>query len=84
MYQDLKQFFWWPGMKKDIAEYIEKCLTCQKVKIKHQSPSGTLQSLEIPEWKWDGITMDFVTGLSKTQAGYDAIWVMVDRLTKSA
>ena len=84
MYRDLKQYFWWNGMKRDIAEYVAKCLTCQKVKIEHQRASGLLQPLEIPVWKWEHISMDFVTGLPKTQRRHDAIWVVVDRLTKSA
>ncbi|KAL5539075.1 hypothetical protein UlMin_044227 [Ulmus minor] len=71
-------------MKKEVAEYVAKCLTCQKVKAEHQRPGGELQPLEIPEWKWDQITMDFVVGLPKTTKGHDAIWVVVDRLTKSA
>ncbi|KAL5565498.1 hypothetical protein UlMin_028662 [Ulmus minor] len=61
MYQDLKERFWWSGMKKEVAEYVAKCLTCQKVKAEHQRPGGELQPLEIPEWKWDQITMDFTT-----------------------
>ena len=84
MYQDVKKMFWWHGLKKDITELVSKCLVCQKVKIEHQKPSGMLQPLEIPEWKWESISMDFVMGLPKTQAGFDAIWVIVDRLTKSA
>lgn len=84
MYQDLKKYYWWPGMKRDIAEFLSRCLTCQKVKVEHQKPSGTLRPLEIPEWKWDAITMDFVTGLPRTPTGSDSIWVVVDRLTKSA
>ena len=84
MYQDLRQNFWWPNMKREIAEYVSRCLTCQKVKSEHQRPSGLLQPLEIPEWKWEHITMDFVVGLPATRKGYDAIWVIVDRLTKSA
>ena len=71
-------------MKKEVAEYVAYCLTCQKVKAKHQRPGGKLQPLKIPEWKWDPITMDFVVGLPKTTKGHDAIWVVVDRLTKSA
>ena len=71
-------------MKKDVATYVSKCLTCQKIKVEHQKPPGTLQPLEIPQWKWEEITMDFVTGLPRTSAGHDAIWVIVDRLTKSA
>ncbi|KAK2401008.1 hypothetical protein QL285_050644 [Trifolium repens] len=71
-------------MKKDVAEYVASCLTCQKAKIEHQRPAGMLQSLDIPEWKWDSISMDFITGLPKTRRKHDSIWVIVDRLTKSA
>ena len=71
-------------MKKDIAEYVAKCLICQQVKIEHQAPTGTSQPLPIPEWKWKRITMDFVIGLPKTLGKNDVIWVIVDRLTKSA
>ncbi|GKB22615.1 putative reverse transcriptase domain-containing protein [Tanacetum coccineum] len=84
MYQDLKQLYWWPNMKANIATYVSKCLTCAKVKAEHQKPSGLLVQPEIPEWKWEKITMDFVTKLPKTSNGYDTIWVIVDRLTKSA
>ncbi|KAD2804832.1 hypothetical protein E3N88_38209 [Mikania micrantha] len=84
MYQDLREFYWWPGMKKDIATYVSKCITCLRVKAEHQRPSGLLQPLEIPVWKWEQISMDFITKLPKTPRGHDAIWVIVDRLTKSA
>ncbi|GJV00355.1 putative reverse transcriptase domain-containing protein [Tanacetum coccineum] len=84
MYQDLRQLYWWPNMKANIATYVSKCLTCAKVKAEHQKPSGLLVQPEIPEWKWEKITMDFVTKLPKTANGYDTIWVIVDRLTKSA
>ena len=84
MYQDLREHFWWNGMKGDVAKFVSKCLTCQKVKAEHQRPAGELQPIEVPEWKWEQITMDFVVGLPKTVEGYDAIWVVVDRLTKSA
>nr|GFC14172.1 reverse transcriptase domain-containing protein [Tanacetum cinerariifolium] len=84
MYQDMKKLYWWPNMKADIATYIRKCLTCAKVKAEHQKPSGLLVQPKIPEWKWDNITMDFVTKLPKSSQGYDTIWVIVDRLTKSA
>ncbi|GJU14728.1 putative reverse transcriptase domain-containing protein [Tanacetum coccineum] len=70
-------------MKADIATYVSKCLTCLKVKAEHQKPSGLLVQPEIPQWKWDNITMDFITKLPKTPSGYDTIWVIVDRLTKS-
>ncbi|GJX29713.1 putative reverse transcriptase domain-containing protein [Tanacetum coccineum] len=72
------------GMKRDIAIYVSKCLTCSKVKAEHERPSGLLQNPEIPEWKWDKITMDFITKLPRTKSGHDTIWVIVDRLTKSA
>nr|GEY13253.1 reverse transcriptase domain-containing protein [Tanacetum cinerariifolium] len=84
MYHDLKQHFWWSGMKRDVATFVSRCLICQQVKIKHQWASGLLQRLDIPVWKWDEISMDFVTGLPQTQKRHDAIWVVVDRLTKSA
>nr|GEV11190.1 reverse transcriptase domain-containing protein [Tanacetum cinerariifolium] len=84
MYQDMKKLYWWPNMKADVATYVSKCLTCAKVKAEHQKPSGLLVQPEIPEWKWDNITMDFVTKLPKSSQGYDTIWVIVDRLTKSA
>ncbi|GJT62018.1 hypothetical protein Tco_1005551, partial [Tanacetum coccineum] len=84
MYQDLKQLYWWPNIKANIATYVSKCLTCAKVKAEHQKPSGLLVQLEIPEWKWEKITMDFVTKLPKMANGYDTIWVIVDSLTKSA
>ncbi|GJT44720.1 putative reverse transcriptase domain-containing protein [Tanacetum coccineum] len=83
MYQDLKKLYWWPNMKADIATYVRKCLTCARVKVKHQIPSGLLVQLEIPQWKWDNIIMDFVTKLSKSSQGHNTIWVIVDRLTKS-
>jgi len=63
MYRDLKQYFWWNNMKKEVVEYVDKCLTCQKVKAEHQHPVGELGPLEIPTWKWDSISMDFVMGL---------------------
>ncbi|GJS22659.1 putative reverse transcriptase domain-containing protein [Tanacetum coccineum] len=84
MYQDVKKLYWWPNMKADIATYVSKCLTCAKVKAEHQRQSGLLVQPEIPQWKWDNIMMDFVTKLPKSSQGYDTIWVIVDRLTKSA
>ncbi|GJS26017.1 putative reverse transcriptase domain-containing protein [Tanacetum coccineum] len=84
MYYDLRDIYWWPGMKKDIVEYVSKCLTYLKVEAEHQRPSGLLQQPEIPIWKWEGITMDFVTKLLRTSSGHDTIQVIVDRLTKSA
>nr|GEZ22396.1 retrotransposon protein, putative, Ty3-gypsy subclass [Tanacetum cinerariifolium] len=84
MYYDLRGLYWWPRMKKDIAMYVSKCLTCPKVKAKHQKPLGLLQQPEIPEWNWEKITMDFINKLPRTRSRHDSIWVIVDRLTKSA
>ncbi|KAK1681539.1 hypothetical protein QYE76_042387 [Lolium multiflorum] len=84
MYQDLKEQFWWHGMKREIGSYIAKCDICQRVKAEHQRPAGLLQPLQIPEWKWDSVGMDFITGLPKSSKGNDSIWVVVDRLTKVA
>ncbi|RVW79623.1 Transposon Ty3-I Gag-Pol polyprotein [Vitis vinifera] len=84
MYKDLRQNYWWSGMKRDIAQFVAQCLVCQRVKAEHQRPAGSLQPLAIPEWKWEHITMDFVIGLPRTLGGNNAIWVIVDRLTKSA
>nr|GEW35373.1 putative reverse transcriptase domain-containing protein [Tanacetum cinerariifolium] len=84
MYQDLKKLYWWPNMKAIITEYVVKCLTCSRVKAECQKPSGLLIQPEIPIWKWERITMDFVTKLPKTSNRHDIIWVIVDRLTKSA
>ncbi|GKC66434.1 putative reverse transcriptase domain-containing protein [Tanacetum coccineum] len=84
MYYDLHDMYWWPGMKRDIAIYFSKCLNYAKVKAEHQRPSGPLQQPEIPEWKWDKITMDLITKLPRSRSGHDTIWVIVDRLTKSA
>jgi hypothetical protein len=71
-------------MKKHIAEFVSKCLTCQKIKVEHQKPSRPLQPLDIPEWKWESIAMDFVVGLPRMPAGQDSILVIIDRLTKTA
>ncbi|XP_076892254.1 uncharacterized protein LOC143543926 [Bidens hawaiensis] len=84
MYHDLRGDYWWPGMKREIVKYVERCLTCLQVKAEHQKPYGKIQPLEIPKWKWEHITMDLVTKLPKTSKGFDAIWVIVDRLTKSS
>ncbi|GJS33664.1 putative nucleotidyltransferase, ribonuclease H [Tanacetum coccineum] len=80
----LKKMYWWPNMKVEIATYVSKCLSCAKVKAECQKPSGLLVQPVIPVWKWENNTMDFVTKLPKTSTGQDTIWVIVDRLTKSA
>ncbi|GKB82331.1 putative reverse transcriptase domain-containing protein, partial [Tanacetum coccineum] len=74
MYQNMKLLYWWPNMKADIATYVSKCLTCLRVKAEHQKPSGLLVQPEIPQWKWDNITIDFVTKLPRTSSGHDTIW----------
>ncbi|KAK5775866.1 hypothetical protein PVK06_043820 [Gossypium arboreum] len=84
MYNDLKRQFWWHGMKRDISDFVSRCSICQQVKAEHQVPSGLLQPITIPEWKWNRVTMDFVSGLPMSASKKDAIWVIVDRLTKSA
>jgi hypothetical protein len=84
MYQDLKQHYWWTKMKIEIARYVAKCDTCRRVKAIHMKTAGPLQSLPIPTWKWEDISMDFIVGLPRTAKGYDSIWVIVDRLTKIA
>ena len=82
MYQDLRRSFWWHPMKKSIVEFVSRCQTCQQVKIEHQRLGGLVGSLPIPAWKWEQLSMDFVTGL-RSSRGYDGIWVIVDRLTMS-
>jgi hypothetical protein len=84
MYLDLRERYWWYGMKRDISEYVAICDTCQWVKAEHQRPAGLLQPMMISEWKWEEVGMDFIVGLPRTQRGYDSIWVVVDRLTKVA
>nr|GEY61457.1 reverse transcriptase domain-containing protein [Tanacetum cinerariifolium] len=84
MYQDLKKLYWWPNMKAIIAEYVKKCLTCSGVKAECEKPIGLLIQPDILTWKWEIITMDFVTKLPRTSNRHDIIWVIIDRLTKSA
>ncbi|KAG8503040.1 hypothetical protein CXB51_000842 [Gossypium anomalum] len=84
MYNDLRQMYWWSGIKCDISEFESRSLICQQVKVEHQVPSGLLQPVMIPEWKWVKVTMDFVSWLPLSLKKKDANWVTVDRLTKSA
>jgi hypothetical protein len=84
MYHDLKPLYWWPIMKLNVSDFVQRCVICSQVKPDHHKPHGQLQQLDIPEWKWDHITMDFLTKLPKTPRGNDMIWVIVDRLTKNA
>ncbi|KAA0054091.1 pol protein [Cucumis melo var. makuwa] len=84
MYQDLRSVYWWRNMKREVADFVSRCLVCQQVKAPRQRPAGLLQPLSVPGWKWESVSMDFITGLPKTLNGYTVIWVVVDRLTKSA
>ena len=84
MYQDLRRQYYWRGMKRHVGDFVRRCLTCQQVKAEHQKPAGLLQPLEVAEWKWEHVTMDFVTHLPRTQQKHDAVWVIVNRLKKSA
>jgi hypothetical protein len=80
----VKSQYYWPGMKREIAKYIAKFLECQKVKAEHRHPTSFLQASPIPEWKWEVVTMDFITGFPRTRKQHDAIMVVVDKLTKAA
>ncbi|KAL0536694.1 hypothetical protein IC582_025654 [Cucumis melo] len=84
MYQDLRCVYWWRNMKRRVADFASRCLVCQQVKALRQKPTGLLQPLSVPGWKWENVSMDFITGLPRTLKGYTVIWVVVDRLTKSA
>jgi hypothetical protein len=84
MYHDLKQHYWWTKMKIEIARYVARCDTCRCVKAIHMKTAGPLQTLPIPTWKWEDISMDFIVGLPRTTKGFDSIWVIIDRLTKIA
>jgi hypothetical protein len=84
MYQDLKQYYWRTKMKIEITRYVAKCDTCRRVKAIYMKTTGPLQSLPIPTWKWEDISMDFIVGLPRTTKGFDFIWVIIDRLTKIA
>jgi hypothetical protein len=83
MYYDLKPYYWWTKMRKEIAAYVARCDTCCRVKAVHMK-AGLLQPLSILGWKWEEISMDFIVGLSPTVKNHNSIWVIVDRLTKSA
>jgi hypothetical protein len=84
MYHDLKPLYWWTRMKREIAQYIAECDTCQRIKASHLKSAGALQPLYRPSWKWDDISMDFIMGLPNTSHHHNSIWVIVDRLTKVA
>ena len=84
MYHDLRHLYWWANMKQDITKYVMECDTYGRVMADHMRTPGFLQPLPIPVWKWEDISMDFIMGLPCTSMGFDSIWVIVDRLTKSA
>jgi hypothetical protein len=84
VYQDLKQKYWWYGLKRDVATHVAMCVVCQRVKAEHERQARLLYPLKIPELKWEEVSMDFITGLPRTSKGYDSIWVIVDRLIKVA
>ncbi|KAH0705892.1 hypothetical protein KY285_010419 [Solanum tuberosum] len=84
MYRDLTKVYWWSSMKKGIAEFVAKCPNCQQVKVEHQRPGGMAQNIELLEWKWEMINMDFITGLPRSRRQHDSIWVIVDRMTKTS
>ena len=84
MYQDLRRQYYWSRMKRHVGDFVLRCLMCQQVKAKHQKPARLLQSLEVAEWKWEHVMMDFVTYLPRTPQRHDVVWMIVDRLTKSA
>ena len=84
MYRDLREVYWWEGMKRDIAEFVTKCSNCQQVKVEYQRHGGLAQNIEFLEWKWEMINMDFITVYPRSRRQHDSIWVIVDRMTKSA
>ncbi|KAM1033810.1 hypothetical protein FF1_037259 [Malus domestica] len=84
MYHTIRPFYYWAGMKREIAKYVSRCIVCQQVKVERKKPFGRMQPIPVPHWKWENITMDFVYKLPRTRNGFDGVWVIVDRLTKSA
>ena len=84
IYRDLREIYWWNGMKKDIAEFVAKCAMCQQVKVELQRPGSVMQEFGIPTWKWEVVKMDFVIELPLSRHHHDSIWVVMDILTKSA
>ena len=84
MYMDMRRVYFWAGMKKDVAEYVARCLVCQQVKEEQKKPGGLLHPLEVPQWKWESVSMDFIGGLPRSRKGNTGICVVVDKLTKSA
>ena len=84
MYRNLQEFYWWNGMKRDIADFVSKCPNCKQVKVERKKLGDMTQEINIPTWKWDSINTNFITGLPRTRRQHDSIWVIVDRMTKSS
>ena len=84
MYRNMREVYWWNGVKKDITNFLSKCLNCKQVKVKHQKPGGMTKEIDIPTWKFEVINMDFIVGLPRTRRQHDSIWVIVDRITKTS
>ena len=84
MYHNLKSVYWWNNVKRDMVDFVSKCLNCQQVKVEHIMPGGSSQEIALPLWKWEIINMDFITGLPRSRNQYDSIWVIIDRPAKSA
>jgi hypothetical protein len=80
----VKSHYYWPGMKKEVVDFIARCLECQKVKAEHRHPTGLLYPLPIPKWKWEVVIMDFITKIPRTNNQHDSIMVVVDKLSKAA
>ncbi|WMV08667.1 hypothetical protein MTR67_002052 [Solanum verrucosum] len=83
MYRDLREVYWWSSMQRCIAKFVAKCPNCLQVKVEHQKPGGMAQNIDLLEWKWEMINMDFNTGLLLSRKQHDLIWMIVDRMTKS-
>ena len=84
IYHDLKDIYWWDGIKKNIAECVAKCLNCQHIKAEYLKHDGLTQMVEVPTWKCEDINKDFMVGLPRTSRQHVSLWVIVDRLTKSS
>ena len=79
----IRKNYFWPGIRRDIVEYLNKCLECQQVKVEHRHPGGLMQPITVPKWKWEVISLDFITGLPRSKKHNDSIMVVVDRSSKS-
>ena len=80
----LRKYYFWPNMKNEVAKYIARCIECQQIKVEHRHPTGLLQPLPIPCWKWEIINLDFIIGVLKNQNQNDYVMVVVDKLSKDS